>query len=71
MLDYVTSGTGARLGGLVLHDDAAREYAYGPANGLPDSRIGTFPQALADEAARRGWQVISMKRDWKRVFAFE
>ena len=31
---------------LVLHDDAKREYAYGPANGLPDSKVGTFPQAL-------------------------
>ena len=56
---------------LVLHDDAAREYAYGPAAGLPDSRVGTFTQALYDEAKKDGWTVISMKNDWRRIFAFE
>ena len=38
MLEWTTAGDGARLGLLVLHDDADREFAYGPANGLPDSR---------------------------------
>jgi hypothetical protein len=56
---------------LVLHDDAKREYAYGPAQGLPDSTIGTFTQALYDEAAKSSWTVISMKNDWKRIFAFD
>jgi hypothetical protein len=56
---------------LVLHDDATREYAYGPADGLPNSRVGTFPQTLYDEATQKGWHVIHMKTDWKRVFAFE
>jgi hypothetical protein len=55
----------------VLHDDAAREYAYGPAQGLPNSRVGTFTQALYDEAKKDGWTVISMKNDWRRIFAFE
>ena len=50
MLEWTTAGDGARLGLLVLHDDAEREFAYGPANGLPDSHIGTFSQALMDEA---------------------
>ena len=50
-LDIGTTGrAGARLGLLVLHDDAAREYAYGPAQGLLDTRVGTFTQALYDEA---------------------
>ncbi len=71
MLEYTTAGDGARLGMLVLHDDAKREYAYGPAQGLPDSKVGTFTQALYDEAKKRGWIVISMKDDWKQVFAFE
>jgi phosphoserine phosphatase len=71
MLEYTTAGNGARLGLLVLHDDAAREYAYGPAQGLPDTKIGTFTQALYDEAKKDGWQVISMKDDWKRIFSFE
>jgi phosphoglycolate phosphatase-like HAD superfamily hydrolase len=71
MLEYTTAGAGTRLGMLVLHDDAKREYAYGPAEGLPDSRVGTFTQALFDEAKKKGWTVISMKNDWKRVFAFE
>jgi hypothetical protein len=55
---------------LVLHDDRTREYAYGPAQGLPDSKVGTFSQALYDAAIRQGWIVISMKNDWKRIFAF-
>ena len=71
MLEYTTAGAGARLGMLVLHDDAKREFAYGPAEGLPDSRVGTFTQALYDEAQKRGWFVIRMKTDWKRIFAFE
>ena len=71
MLEYTKAGAGARLGMLVLHDDAAREYAYGPAQGLPDSRVGTFTQPLYDEAKKAGWSVISMKNDWKRVFGWE
>jgi phosphoserine phosphatase len=70
MLDYTTGG-GAGMGLLLLHDDEVREYAYGPANGLPQSGIGSFPQALYDRARAQGWTVISMKNDWNRVFAFE
>ena len=54
MLEYTTAGDGARLGMLVLHDDAKREYAYGPADGLQDTRVGAFSQALYDEARKRG-----------------
>ncbi|HEV8502408.1 MAG TPA: HAD family hydrolase, partial [Casimicrobiaceae bacterium] len=71
MLEYTGAGDGARLMMLVLHDDAQREFAYGPATGLPASKVGTFTQALYDEAAKNGWVVISMKNDWKRVFAFD
>jgi hypothetical protein len=71
MLEYTKAGDGARLALLVLHDDATREYAYGPAQGLPATKIGTFTQALYDEAKKEGWTIISMKRDWKRIFAFE
>lgn len=71
MLEYTKAGDGARLAMLVLHDDAKREYAYGPAKGLPDTKVGTFTQALYDEARKQGWIVISMKGDWKRVFAFD
>jgi phosphoglycolate phosphatase-like HAD superfamily hydrolase len=71
MLEYTGAGDGTRLMMLVLHDDAQREYAYGPAQGLPDTKVGTFTQALYDEAKKDGWTVISMKNDWKRVFAFE
>ena len=71
MLEYTKAGDGARLSMLVLHDDATREYAYGPAQGLPATRVGTFTQALYDEAKKQGWVVISMKNDWKRIFAFE
>ena len=71
MLEYTKAGSGARLSMLVLHDDNTREYAYGPAQGLPASKVGTFTQALYDEAKKNDWTVISMKNDWKRVFAFE
>jgi hypothetical protein len=71
MLEYTGAGDGARLMMLVLHDDAQREYAYGPAQGLPDTKVGTFTQALYDEAKKDDWTVISMKNDWKRIFAFE
>jgi phosphoglycolate phosphatase-like HAD superfamily hydrolase len=71
MLEYTKAGDGARLCMLVLHDDAKREYAYGPAQGLPDTKVGTFPQALYDNAKKEGWTVISMKDDWKRIFSFE
>ncbi len=71
MLEYTTAGEGARLGMLVLHDDAAREYAYGPADGLPDTQVGTFSEALLAAAKKNGWIVIRMKSDWKRVFPFD
>jgi hypothetical protein len=71
MLEWTGAAAGARLKMLVLHDDAIREYAYGPARGLPDSKVGTFTPALYDEAKKEGWPVISMKNEWKRVFPFE
>ena len=71
MLEYTKAGAGPRLAMLVLHDDATREYAYGPAQGLPDTKEGAFTQALYDQAKKSGWTVISMKNDWKRIFAFE
>jgi len=71
MLEYTSAGDGARLSMIVLHDDARREYAYGPAQGLANTRVGAFTQKLYDEAVKQGWVVISMKNDWNRVFAFE
>ncbi|WP_428552030.1 HAD family hydrolase [Roseiarcus sp.] len=71
MLEYTRAGAGARLAMLVLHDDGAREYAYGPAQGLPDTKVGRFTPELYDEAIKDGWIVVSMKNDWKRIFAFE
>ena len=55
---------------LVLHDDAQREYAYGPGR-LPDTHFGKFTQALYDEAKTKGWTVISMKNDWKKIFSWK
>ncbi|OQK15807.1 HAD family hydrolase [Methyloprofundus sedimenti] len=71
MLEYTKAGEGTRLSMLVLHDDAKREYAYGPAQGLPNTHVGALTQTLYDEAQKQGWVVISMKKDWKRIFAFE
>jgi hypothetical protein len=56
---------------LLFRDDAEREYAYGPANGLPDTKFGAFPEALMEEAEQKGWVVISMKNDSRRVFGLE
>ena len=63
MLEWTTAGSGARLGMLVHHDDAAREFAYDRG-----SHIGKLERGL-DEAAARGWTVVSMKNDWKQVYA--
>jgi hypothetical protein len=68
MLEYTQGGSGARFMLLVLHDDEAREYAYGPAQGLPDVKLGAFTPALYEQAKKEGWTVVSMKDDWKAVF---
>lgn len=62
MLQYTAGGGGARLMLLVHHDDAGREYAYDRT-----SPVGRLDKAL-DAAQRRGWTVVSMKRDWKVIF---
>jgi hypothetical protein len=66
MLEYTQAGGGARLLMLVHHDDAKREFAYGA-----QSPIGTFSDALLAEAKAKNWNVISMKDDWNKIFAFE
>lgn len=65
MLEWVTSGPGLRFGLIVHHDDAVREYAYDR-----KSHIGKLDRGLA-EAPKRGWIVVSMKRDWKLVYPLE
>ncbi len=62
MLRYVTAGKGPRLGLIVHHTDAAREYAYDR-----QSPVGRLSRAL-DEAPAQGWFVVDMKTDWKTVF---
>jgi hypothetical protein len=71
MLEYTQGGSGARFGLMVLHDDAAREYAYGSALGLPPPQMGAFTPVLYEQAQTAGWTVVSMKDDWKQVFPFE
>jgi hypothetical protein len=68
-LQYANAAGGLAIA--ILHDDTARENAYGPANGLPDSSIGTFSQEMYGLALKEGWTVVSMKNDWNRIFAFE
>ncbi len=63
MLEWTTAGRGPRLGLLLHHDDAAREVAYDR-----DSPVGKLARGL-DEGPGRGWVIVSMKNDWKRVFA--
>jgi len=64
MLQWTAAGPGRRLALLVDHTDAAREFDYRV------SPMGRLDLALA-EAHERGWTVVSMKDDWKRIFAFE
>ncbi len=63
MLEWTTSGPEARLGVLIRHDDATREFAYDRA-----SHFGKLARGL-DEGPARGWTIVSMKNDWKRVYA--
>jgi phosphoserine phosphatase len=64
MLEYTEDGGGARFMMLVHHDDAAREYAT-------DATMSVFSEALMEKAKQRGWCVVSMKNDWKRMFAWQ
>jgi haloacid dehalogenase-like hydrolase len=65
MLQWTTAGKGARFALLLHHNDAAREWAYDR-----DASIGQLDKAL-DEANAKGWTVVDMKNDWRRVFPFE
>ncbi len=71
MLEWTAAGGGKRLNMLVLHDDAEREYAYGPAGGQPETKVGRFSEELMADAQSNGWVVISMEKDWKFIFPFE
>jgi len=63
MLEWTAAGSGARFCLLVHHDDAEREWAYDR-----DSKIGHLDKAW-DEAAAKGWTVVSMKNDWQEIFS--
>jgi len=65
MLQWTTMSGGVRLGLLVHHTDAVREYAYDR-----NTSFGRLDKAL-DAAAPNRWVVVDMKREWKRIFAFE
>ena len=62
MLEWTTSGPGARFGLLVHHTDAKREWAYDR-----ESHVGKLDRGL-DEATERGWTVVDMEKDWKVVY---
>jgi phosphoglycolate phosphatase-like HAD superfamily hydrolase len=64
MLEWTTSGKGARFGMIVHHTDADREWAYDK-----DSYIGKLDKGLT-EAPKRGWSVVSMKKDWAKIYPF-
>jgi phosphoserine phosphatase len=65
MLEWTAAGSGPNLELLVHHTDSIREYAYDR-----QSSVGKLDKAL-DEANAKGWTVISMKDDWKKIFSFE
>lgn len=62
MLQWTTSGDGARFAFIVHHTDPKREWAYDR-----HSRIGRLDKAL-NEATAKGWTIIDMKTDWKTIF---
>lgn len=62
MLEWTTSAPGARLGLIVHHDDAEREFAYDR-----KSAFGKLDRGL-DEGPKRGWTIVSMKNDWRAVW---
>jgi phosphoglycolate phosphatase-like HAD superfamily hydrolase len=68
MLQYTQGGSGARFELLVLHDDATRETAYGPARGLPNVPLAHFTPELDAYAQQNGWTVVSVKNDWKTIY---
>jgi hypothetical protein len=65
MLQWTTMSGGVRLGLIVHHTDAEREYAYDR-----QSHFGKLDKAL-DAAQLNRWTVVDMKKDWKRIFAFQ
>lgn len=63
MLQWATlAGDRRRLGLIVHHTDAGREYAYDR-----HSHVGRLDVAL-DAAPANHWTVVSMKDDWKEIF---
>jgi hypothetical protein len=64
MLEWTAAGSGARFMVIIHHTDAVREYAYDR-----KSNFGKLDKAL-DEAIAKGWTVVSMKNNWKTIFAF-
>ena len=65
MLQWTAAGSGSRFIGIVHHTDAEREWAYDRT-----SHIGKLDKAW-DDAKAKGWIVVDMKKDWKRVFGFQ
>jgi phosphoglycolate phosphatase-like HAD superfamily hydrolase len=65
MLQITAAGPRRSLALLVHHDDAAREFVYDR-----QSKIGRLDKAW-DEARAKGWTVVSMRKDWKKIYAFE
>lgn len=65
MIEWTTSGEGARFGMIIHHDDAKREWAYDH-----ESHIGKLVRGL-DEGSKRGWTIVSMKSDWKTIYTAE
>ena len=65
MLEWTTSAPGLRLGMIVHHTDGEREYAYDR-----KSMVGKLDKGL-DEARQRGWRVIDMKQDWRKIYSVD
>jgi hypothetical protein len=65
MLEWTSAGDGSRLALIVHHTDGTREFQYDR-----ESHVGRLDKAL-DVAERRGWIIVDMKRDWRRIYPFE
>ena len=62
MLEWTTAGSGPRLGMLIHHTDAEREFAYDR-----EGHIGVLKKGM-DEADARGWLLVDMAKDWERIW---
>src|ERR1700730_7374454 len=54
----------------VSEGDELKPHRHEPSLSTLDTKVGTLSQAMYDMAKKQDWMIVSMKNDWKRIFAF-